>query len=153
MKYWRQIIMVSWLAIIFIGIAYNQGWLDTNNPLDKVKLPLYFPPRDESAFENIKEKCGVLDTDEIRTTSLRKISDCLNRLSNEQITVLVPLSGDITVDAPYNNCVEIGAQAIMGFDSNHPSSAELGHAIYLDCLEAASQQQAASQQPQWDPSS
>ena len=77
MKYILWILLLAALVTSFWSV-YNQGWLDS------VKLAgnLVNKPMDYEAFNNIKSKCGVLDTDLVYTTSLRKISDCLDRLSD-----------------------------------------------------------------------
>lgn len=65
------IVVFSCFILTMLWISYNQGHLEgiIKRPMDKV------------SFANIKDKCGVLDMDLVYTTSLKKISDCLNKLS------------------------------------------------------------------------
>lgn len=75
MKYIYGVLMLVALGLSF-WVIYNQGWLDKLHDDKILGMPI-----DQAAFDNVKEKCGILETDAIRTTSLRKISDCLDRLS------------------------------------------------------------------------
>lgn len=67
------------LLLVAIGtsfwVVYDQG-LSSHSTSDNI----FERPMDHEAFNNIKEKCGVLETNFINTTSLRKISDCLDRI-------------------------------------------------------------------------
>lgn len=70
--YWKEIIICGPFVLLSVFLAGG----------------LFFhvaSPFDQKAFANIHDKCGVLASDEIRTTSLRKISDCINRLSDIKV--------------------------------------------------------------------